>query len=72
MALRRQLKEMRDSGKEYRVSTRYFRDSARVRLGEAGINYKDLGMKKLKGHELISVVEHYPDAIQYLSVDEMQ
>jgi hypothetical protein len=72
MALRRQLKEMRDSGEEYRVSTRYFSDSARVRLGDAGINYQDLGMKKLKGHELISVVEHYPDAIQYLSVDEMQ
>jgi hypothetical protein len=70
MALRRQLKEMHDSGKEYRVSTRYFSDSARVRLGKAGITYQDLGMKKLKGHELVSVVEHYPDAIRYLAVDE--
>jgi hypothetical protein len=45
---------------------------ARVRLGEAGINYQDTGMKKLQGHELISVVEHYPDAIRYLAVDEKQ
>jgi hypothetical protein len=73
MALRRQLKEMRDSGKEYRVSTRYFTESAKVRLGEAGISYQDLGMKKLpNGHELVSVVEKYPDAIHYLAVDEMQ
>jgi hypothetical protein len=73
MALRRQLKEMRDSGKEYRVSTRYFSDSARVRLTEAGVRYQDLGMQKLpKGHELVSVVEHYPDATRYIAQDENQ
>ena len=72
IALRHQLKEMRESRKEYRVSTRYFSDSARVRLSEAGVTYQDLGLKKLKGHELISVVEHYPDAIRYLAVDEEQ
>jgi hypothetical protein len=73
MALRRQLKQMRNSGKEYRVSTRYFSESAKVRLGEAGISYQDLGMKKLpRGHELVSVVEHYPDAIRYLADDEKQ
>jgi hypothetical protein len=71
MALRRQLKEMRNSGEEYRVSTRYFSDSARVRLDEAGVRYQDLGMEKLRnGHELVSVVEHYPDATRYLTVDE--
>jgi hypothetical protein len=73
LALRRQLKEIRDSGKEYRISTRFFSDSVRVRLGEAGIRYEDLGMKKLpKGHELISVVEHYPDAIHYVATNEQR
>jgi len=71
IALRRQLKNMHDAGTEYRVSTRYFTASARVRLGEVGIRYQDLGMKKLpSGHELVSVVEHYPDATRYLAVDE--
>ena len=70
IALRRQLKEMHDSGKTYLVSTRFFSESARVRLDSAGIPYQDLGMRKLKGHELISVVEHYPDAIHYLASDE--
>lgn len=73
IALRRQLNDMRNSGKEYRVSTRYFSDSARVRLGEAGVRYQDLGMKKLPGgHGLVSVVEHYPDAIHYLAADEQR
>jgi hypothetical protein len=71
IALRRQLTEMRNSGKQYRVSTQYFTDSAGVRLHEAGINYQDLGMKKLpNGHELVSVVEHYPAATRYLADDE--
>jgi hypothetical protein len=70
VALREQLKEMRDSRKEYRVSTRHFSESANVRLGEASVHYQDLGMQKLPdGNELVSVVEHYPDAIRYLPVD---
>ena len=73
IALRRQLNQMHNSGKQYRVSTRFFSDSARVRLGEAGIPYQDLGMKKLpSGHELVSVIEHYPDAIHYLAADEQR
>jgi hypothetical protein len=48
MALRRQLEEMHDSGKEYRISTRHFSESARVRLTKAGVSYVDLGMTKLK------------------------
>jgi hypothetical protein len=73
ISLRRQLKDMRDSGKEYRVSTRFFSDSVKVRLTEAGIRYQDLGMQKLPdGHDLISVVEHYPDATRYLAADEMR
>jgi len=71
ITLRRQLKELHDSGKQYRISTRFFSESAQVRLGAAGIPYQDLGMKKLRqGHELTSVVEQYPDAIRYLATDE--
>jgi hypothetical protein len=70
MALRAQLQQMHDSGKEYQVSTRHFSESANVRLGEGGIRYQDLGMQKLPdGKELVSVVEHYPDAIHYIPVD---
>jgi hypothetical protein len=73
MALREQLKQMRDSRRDYRVSTRYFSESARVRLSEASIRYQDLGMQKLpEGKELVSVVEHYPDPTRYLQKENSQ
>ena len=71
LTLRHQLRDMHDSGKTYRVSTRSFTDSATTRLNEAGVPFQDLGMTKLPtGHELTSVVEYYPDATRYLANDE--
>ena len=71
LTLRHQLRDLRDSGKEYEVSTRYFDDSAKERLTEAHVHFRDLGMPKLpKSHELESVVEGYPDAIRYRVVGE--
>lgn len=70
--LRNQLRQMRASGQEYRVSTEYFTDSARVRLGEAGIRYQDVGRKKLQGQELMSVVEHYPEPIRFVAIGKGQ
>ena len=62
LTLRHQLRDLRDSGQEYEFSTRFFDDSAKERLTEAHVRFRDLGMPKLpKGHELESVVEGYPD-----------
>ena len=67
IALRHQLQQLHDSGKEYTVSTRYFSDSAEVRLTEAGVRYQNIGMKKIAhAEELISVVEGYPDPIRFV------
>ena len=71
LTLRQQLRDLRESGQEYEFSTRYFDDSAKERLTEANVRFRDLGMSKLpNGHELESVVEGYPDAIRYRAVDE--
>jgi hypothetical protein len=71
LTLRRQLRDLRDSGQEYEFTTRYFDDSAKERLTEAHVRFRDLGMTKLpKRHELESVVEGYPDAIRYRAVGE--
>lgn len=71
LALRHQLRDLHNSGQQYRVSTRFFADSVRERLAEAGVPYQDLGMTKLpQGHELTSVVEHYPEATRYQSTNE--
>jgi hypothetical protein len=71
VTLRRQLRDLRNSGQEYEFSTRFFDDSAVERLTEAHVRFRDLGMKKLpKLHELESVVEGYPDAIRYRAVGE--
>jgi hypothetical protein len=71
LTLRDQLRDLRDSGQEYEVSTRFFDDSAKGRLTEAHVRFRDLGMTKLpKVHELESVVEGYPDAIRYRAVGE--
>lgn len=52
---------MRDSGQTYEVATFYFKDSADVRLTEAGVRFRDVGMKAgAGGQELESVVEGYP------------
>lgn len=64
--LREQLRQMRDSGQEYEVSTRYFSDAAKLRLDWAGVRYTDIGMKKIPdGTELMSVVEKYPASMAY-------
>jgi hypothetical protein len=71
LTLRHQLRDFRNSGKEYEFSARYFDDSAKERLAEANVRFRDLGMTKLpKRHELESVVEGYPDAIRYRAVGE--
>ena len=71
LTLRHQLRDLRNSGQEYEFSTRYFDDSAKERLTEAHVRFRDLGMTKLpKRHELESVVEGYPDAIRYRAVGE--
>jgi hypothetical protein len=71
LTLRHQLRDLRNSGQEYEVSTRFFDDSATERLREAHVRFRDLGMKKLSNrHELESVVEGYPDAIRYRAVGE--
>ena len=71
LTLRGQFREMRDSGQEYEVSTRFFDDSATERLTEAHVRFRDLGMTKIpKKHELESVVEGYPDATRYRVVGE--
>ncbi len=71
LTLRHQLRDLRNSGQEYEFSTRFFDDSAKERLTEAHVRFRDLGMPKLpKGHELESVVEGYPDAVHYRAVGE--
>jgi hypothetical protein len=71
LTLRHQLRDLRNSGQEYEFTTRYFDDSAKERLTEAHVRFRDLGMTRLpRRHELESVVEGYPDAIRYRPVDE--
>jgi len=71
LTLHHQLRDLHASGQEYEFGTRYFSDSAKVRLTAAGVRFRDVGMTKiLKGHELTSVVEGYPDAIRYRAIDE--
>ncbi len=71
LTLRHQLRDLRDSGQEYEFSTRFFDESAKERLTEAHVRFRDLGMKKLSNsHELESVVEGYPDAIHYRAAGE--
>jgi hypothetical protein len=71
LTLRHQLRDLRNSGQEYEFSTRFFDDSAKERLTEAHVRFRDLGMPKLpKSHELESVVEGYPDAIHYRAETE--
>jgi hypothetical protein len=66
LTLRHQLRDLRNSGQEYEFSTRFFDDSAKERLTEAHVRFRDLGMTELPtGHELESVVEGYPEAIRY-------
>jgi hypothetical protein len=71
LTLRHQLRDLRNSGQDYEFSTRYFDDSAKERLTEAHVRFRDLGMTKLPtGHELESVVEGYPDEIRYRAEGE--
>lgn len=71
LTLRHQLRGLRDSGQEYEFSTRFFDDSAKERLTEAHVRFRDLGLTKFpKGHELESVVEGYPDGVRYRAVGE--
>jgi hypothetical protein len=71
LTLRHQLRDLRNSGQEYEFSAGYFDDSAKERLTEAHVRFRDLGMTKLpNGYELESVVEGYPGAIRYRAVGE--
>ena len=71
LTLRGQLRELRESGKEYEFYTGAFDDATKVRLAEAGVLFRDLGSKPFQdGHELMSVVEGYPRAIRYRLVGE--
>jgi hypothetical protein len=71
LTLRHQLRDLRNSGQVYEVSTRFFNDSATERLTEAHVSFRDLGMTNLpRRHELESVVEGYPDAIRYRAAGE--
>jgi hypothetical protein len=66
ITLRHQLRQMRDSGREYEVRTMYFDDSTNVRLHEAGIKFRDVGMKSMPDSaELMSVIEEYPAPVRY-------
>ena len=67
--LHTQLREMRDSGLIYEVRTLYFDDATNVRLTEAGVKYRDIGLANLpNSHELTSVVEGYPAATHFRAV----
>ena len=69
--MRRQLQELRESGKEYEFNINFFQEAAKVRLAEAGVRFRDLGLKTFRnGRELTSVVEGYPRAIRYRLVGE--
>jgi hypothetical protein len=71
LTLRHELRDLRNSGQEYELSAGYFDDSAKERLTEAHVRFRDLGMTRLpNGHELESVVEGYPGAIRYRGVGE--
>jgi hypothetical protein len=71
LTLRHQLRDLRNSGQEYELSAGYFDDSAKERLTEAQVRFRDLGMTKIPDrHELESVVEGYPGAIRYRAVGE--
>jgi hypothetical protein len=71
LTLRRQLQELRESGKEYEFYTGFFDEATKERLAEAGVRYRDLGTKKIPdGQELMSVVEGYPFPIRYRLVGE--
>jgi hypothetical protein len=66
ITLRHQLRQMRNSGREYEVRTMYFDDSTNVRLHEAGVKFRDVGMTSLPGSlELLSVIEEYPFPVRY-------
>jgi uncharacterized protein YjhX (UPF0386 family) len=70
-ALRRQLHALAQSGQLYEFDFAYFGESAKVRLAEAGVHFRDGEPTGIKdGRELISVVEGYPGAIRYRAVDE--
>jgi hypothetical protein len=71
LTLRHQLRDLRNSGQEYELSAGYFDDSAKERLTEAHLRFRDLGLTKIpNGQELESVVEGYPGAIRYRAVSE--
>jgi len=63
---RRQLHVMCDSGQEYDVQTMNFVESTNLRLREANVRFRGVGMWKLPGgQELKSVVEGYPMPVHY-------
>jgi hypothetical protein len=71
LTLRRQLRELRESGQEYDFYTGVFGEEAKVRLTEAGVRFRQLDLKTFPdGHELMSVVEGYPRATRYRPAGE--
>jgi hypothetical protein len=66
VGLRRQLRELRESGQEYEVSSRYFHDAVQLRLSDAGVRYRSIrSTRNPYGHELIGNFQEYPDPTTY-------
>ena len=66
VGLRRQLRELRESGEEYEVSSRYFHDAVQLRLSAAGVRYRSIRVTRIPyGHELIGNFQQYPDPTTY-------
>jgi hypothetical protein len=66
VALRRQLRELRESGQEYEVNTQYFHDAIELRLSAAGVRHRAIETTRHPyAQELIGNFEHYPDPATY-------
>lgn len=71
LTLRRQLRELRESGIDYDFNTGYFDESIRLRLTDAGVRFHDLGLSRLPHSQILtSVVEGYPLSIRFRATDQ--
>ncbi len=71
LKLRRQLTELRQSGKEIEVCFNRFGRSGEERLKTWGVPYQEKSLKEIhNGTELMSVVEGYPGAVQFRLLNE--
>ena len=66
VGLRRQLRDLRESGQEYEVNTQYFHDSIEVRLSAAGVRVHAIEVTRHPyEQELIGNFQQYPDPTTY-------